>query len=219
MDNVHVKRVFFSKISQIIGQFRQIGRMHCGVFVVLPVELSAYILSNNQPLFLQETNFFRHFNGIFIWDWDMNLGCKECWIQPSCVRCPCLKLFKKGRSKKENCCSYLELFQLKVVFHPYATIVKGLLLSSVSRIYTTVHSAFTLLSTTTYFDGEKRVSCREKLNGHFKCTTMVGIPNFGSTKYRGPSLVRSLQVQIILKSFYSMIDLFFHMYPKNSVLL
>ena len=113
----------------------------------------------------------------------MNLGCKECWIQPSCVRSSCLKLFKKGRSKKENCCSYLELFQLKVVFHPYATIVKGLLLSSVSRLYT-VHSAFTLLTTTTYFDGEKRVSCREKLNGHFQCTTMVGFPNFGSTKYK-----------------------------------
>ena len=48
----------FSKISQIIGPFGQMGRINCGVFKIIPVELSAHILSlysrysNNQQLFL-----------------------------------------------------------------------------------------------------------------------------------------------------------------------
>ena len=36
--------VFFSKMSQIIGTFGQMGRINCGVFGVFPVELSAHIL-------------------------------------------------------------------------------------------------------------------------------------------------------------------------------
>ena len=32
MDNVYVMRAFFPKISQIIGRFRQMGQMNCGMF-------------------------------------------------------------------------------------------------------------------------------------------------------------------------------------------
>ena len=41
---------FFSKISQIIGRFGQMGRLHCGVFGVFPVELSAHILSKGDDV-------------------------------------------------------------------------------------------------------------------------------------------------------------------------
>ena len=59
----------------MIGQFGQMGRINCGVFWVLPVELSAHTLllcvlnpwfSINKPLFLQKkTKLLRHFNGIY----------------------------------------------------------------------------------------------------------------------------------------------------------
>ena len=82
-------KAFFKNI-QIIGRFGQMGRINCGVFGVFPAELSPHNLSSfsiNQSLFL--LRFLRHLKGIFIWDWDMNLGCKELDIQPSCVRSPC----------------------------------------------------------------------------------------------------------------------------------
>ena len=43
MDIGHVKRVFFSKISQVIARYGQMGG--CRVFGVFSVELSAQILS------------------------------------------------------------------------------------------------------------------------------------------------------------------------------
>ena len=78
-----ILKELFSKRSQIIGQFGQMGQNNCGVF---PIELSVHTLSLcvsspwfsiNQPLFLQRTKPLRHFKGICIWDWDMNLGCKK----------------------------------------------------------------------------------------------------------------------------------------------
>ena len=64
------------------------GQISCGAF---PVEISAHILSLcvTRPLFLKKNKLSRHFKGKSIWDWDMNLGCKELGIQPSCVRSPC----------------------------------------------------------------------------------------------------------------------------------
>ena len=62
MVNGHVMRDF-SKISQIIGQFGQIGQIDCQV---IPVELSAHILSlcvraYDLRLFLQKTMILRCF--------------------------------------------------------------------------------------------------------------------------------------------------------------
>ena len=39
MDNGHVMRAFFSKISHIIGRFGLLGRINCGILGVFSVEL------------------------------------------------------------------------------------------------------------------------------------------------------------------------------------
>ena len=71
-------RGFFSRISQIIGQFGQMGQIDCGVFGLFLVELSAQNLSLcvPSPLFLQKIMILIHFKVISI----MNLGCKELGI-------------------------------------------------------------------------------------------------------------------------------------------
>ena len=59
---MYVHESFVSKIFLRIGQFGQMGKINCGVFGV------------------QKTKILRYFKGIYIWDWDMNLGCKELGI-------------------------------------------------------------------------------------------------------------------------------------------
>ena len=68
---------FFSKISQIIGQFGQMGRINCGVFLI---EISAHfviVFLGHDFLFINiistKTKLWRQ---IYL-GWDMNLGCKE----------------------------------------------------------------------------------------------------------------------------------------------
>ena len=61
------------------------GQISCWVFGAFPVENSAHIVCPypmiNQPLFLKKnTKLSRHFKGKSIWDWNMNLGCKELGI-------------------------------------------------------------------------------------------------------------------------------------------
>ena len=73
------------------------GQINCEIFRVFPVELSVvsthfvivcpyFRYSINQPVFLHKAKILRHFKGASIWVWDMNLGCKELGIWPSCVR-------------------------------------------------------------------------------------------------------------------------------------
>ena len=81
MDNEHVMRAF-TIIPQIMGRFGHIGQINCGVFGVFPVELLSLCVHSpwffiNKPLLLQKHKLLRHFKGKSIWDWNMNLGCKE----------------------------------------------------------------------------------------------------------------------------------------------
>ena len=80
MDNGHVMRAFFK--NSIPNNWP--------ILVNGPNELWGYYqvkyqhtfrhfvsLVHDFQLVLQKTKILRHFKGIYVWDWDMNLGCKE----------------------------------------------------------------------------------------------------------------------------------------------
>ena len=53
--------------------------------------MASPLCSNFSHLFLMVQvvcKIFIHFSGFSIWDWDMDWGCREFEIQPSCVRSP-----------------------------------------------------------------------------------------------------------------------------------
>jgi hypothetical protein len=71
-----------------LGLGRQFGQIHFGAFGEFSADLSAPIVAGtvspssmfsiNQPLFLQKLSFYiQNPNIYFIWDWDLNFGCKE----------------------------------------------------------------------------------------------------------------------------------------------
>ena len=76
----------FSKKSQIIGPFGQIGWINCGIIVGYLVYFQWTISTNfvslslvHDWLYPNKNYDFKTFNGISL-DWDMYLGCKESCI-------------------------------------------------------------------------------------------------------------------------------------------
>ena len=94
MDNGHVKRAFYKNITNNWLIWAVVGpKKLWGIWGIYSWTFRTYFVTLCVPspwfsTVLQKTKFLRHFNGIYIWDRDLNLSCKELGVYPSYVLSP-----------------------------------------------------------------------------------------------------------------------------------